>query len=93
MNVFLKMLSRQLRKNDQAVLTMDQAGWHKAKRLVILGQHHGAVPATLLTGAKSDRAVVKLSPQTLPAQSSVRELRPLARRTGRSVADAHAGTS
>jgi len=29
------MLSRKLRKNDQAVLIMDQAGWHKAKRLVI----------------------------------------------------------
>jgi len=35
MSVFLKMLSRKLRKNDQAVLIMDQAGWHKAKRLVI----------------------------------------------------------
>jgi len=35
MSVFLKMLSRKLRKNDQAVLIMDQAGWHKAKRLVV----------------------------------------------------------
>jgi len=35
MSVFLKMLSRKLRKKDQAVLIMDQAGWHKAKRLVI----------------------------------------------------------
>ena len=42
-------------------------------------QHRGAVPATLLTGAKSDATVVTLSPQPLPKQSSVQELRPHAR--------------
>lgn len=34
MNVFLKMLSRKLRKNAHAVLIMDQAGWLRAKHLV-----------------------------------------------------------
>jgi transposase len=35
MNVFLEMLSAELGSNDHAVLIMDQAGWHKAKRLVV----------------------------------------------------------
>lgn len=30
-NVFLKMLSKELRPLEHAVLVMDQAGWHKAK--------------------------------------------------------------
>jgi transposase len=34
MNVFLKMLSRKIRKDEHAVLIMDQAGWHRAKHLV-----------------------------------------------------------
>jgi transposase-like protein len=35
MNVFLKMVSDALGTNDHAVLIMDQAGWHKARRLVV----------------------------------------------------------
>lgn len=35
MNVFLKMLSEELGPRDHAVLIMDQAGWHKAKALVM----------------------------------------------------------
>lgn len=35
MNVFLKMLSDELGPRDHAVLIMDQAGWHKAKKLVV----------------------------------------------------------
>jgi len=34
-NVFIKMLSCPRCKNDQPVLSMDQAGGHKTKRLVI----------------------------------------------------------
>ena len=34
-NVFLKMLSEELGPNDHAVLIMDQAGWHKARKLVV----------------------------------------------------------
>jgi hypothetical protein len=32
-NVFLKMLSKELKPLEHAVLIMDQAGWHKSKRL------------------------------------------------------------
>jgi transposase len=35
MNVFLQMLSAELGRADHAVLIMDQAGWHKAKKLVV----------------------------------------------------------
>ena len=35
MSVFLKMLSDELGPRDHAVLIMDQAGWHKAKKLVV----------------------------------------------------------
>jgi transposase len=35
MNVFLKMMSEELGPHDHAVLIMDQAGWHKAKKLVV----------------------------------------------------------
>lgn len=35
MNVFLKMLSDELGPRDHAALIMDQAGWHKAKKLVV----------------------------------------------------------
>jgi transposase len=35
MNVFLKMLAAELRGNEHAVLIMDQAGWHKARKLVV----------------------------------------------------------
>ena len=35
MNVFLEMLSKELGEHDHAVLIMDQAGWHKAKKLVL----------------------------------------------------------
>ncbi|HBS27939.1 MAG TPA: hypothetical protein DEB06_00460 [Phycisphaerales bacterium] len=35
MSVFLKMLGEELGPRDHAVLIMDQAGWHKAKKLVV----------------------------------------------------------
>lgn len=35
MNVFLKMLSDDLGRDDVGVLIMDQAGWHKSKALVV----------------------------------------------------------
>lgn len=35
MNVFLKMLSDELGERDHAVLILDQAGWHKARALVV----------------------------------------------------------
>lgn len=35
MNVFLKMASDELGERDHAVLIMDQAGWHKAKKLIV----------------------------------------------------------
>lgn len=35
MNVFLRMLSKELGPKDHAVLIMDGAGWHKARRLVV----------------------------------------------------------
>lgn len=35
MNVFLGMLSVELGPMDHAVLIMDQAGWHRAKKLVV----------------------------------------------------------
>jgi transposase len=35
MNVFLKMLSDELESHDHAILIMDQAGWHKAKKPVV----------------------------------------------------------
>lgn len=35
MNVFLGMLGDELGPADHAVLIMDQAGWHKAKKLVV----------------------------------------------------------
>lgn len=35
MNIFLQMLSDHLEPMDHAVLIMDQAGWHKAKALVL----------------------------------------------------------
>jgi transposase len=35
MNVFLSMLSEELKAGEHAVLIMDQAGWHKAKKLVV----------------------------------------------------------
>jgi transposase len=34
-NVFLKMLSDELGPKDHAVLIMDQAGWHKARALIV----------------------------------------------------------
>lgn len=34
-NVFLKMLSDELGPKDHAVLIMDQAGWHKARKLLV----------------------------------------------------------
>ena len=33
--VFLRMLSDELDERDLAVLIMDQAGWHKAKKLIV----------------------------------------------------------
>jgi transposase len=33
MNVFLKMMSKELGPNDHAILIMDQAGWHKSRGL------------------------------------------------------------
>jgi transposase len=35
MSVFLEMLGRELGENDHAILIMDQAGWHKARKLVV----------------------------------------------------------
>lgn len=35
MNVFLRMMSEELGPRDHAVLIMDQAGWHKARKLVV----------------------------------------------------------
>ena len=35
MSVFLGMLSKELGPMDHAVLIMDQAGWHKARKLVV----------------------------------------------------------
>jgi transposase len=35
MNVFLKMLADELGPKDHAVLIMDQAGWHKARKLIV----------------------------------------------------------
>lgn len=35
MNVFLRMCSEELGPKDHAVLIMDQAGWHKARKLVV----------------------------------------------------------
>lgn len=35
MNVFLKMLSEELGERDHAVVIMDQAGWHRAKKLAV----------------------------------------------------------
>ena len=35
MNVFLTMLAAELAPLDHAVLIMDQAGWHKARKLVV----------------------------------------------------------
>lgn len=35
MNVFLKMLAAELGAMDHAVLVMDQAGWHKARKLSV----------------------------------------------------------
>jgi transposase len=35
MNVFLKMLSEDLEEHDHAVLILDQAGWHKAKKRIV----------------------------------------------------------
>lgn len=35
MNVFLKMLGDELGPMDHAVLIMDQAGWHRARKLVV----------------------------------------------------------
>lgn len=37
MNVFLEMLSRELDEGDHAILIMDQAGWHKARKLAVPG--------------------------------------------------------
>jgi transposase-like protein len=34
-NVFLRMLARELRPGEHAVLILDGAGWHKAKRVAI----------------------------------------------------------
>ena len=34
-NVFLRMLSRELKPGEHAVLILDGAGWHKAKRLAV----------------------------------------------------------
>jgi hypothetical protein len=35
MSVFLKMMSEELGPGDHAVVIMDQAGWHKARKLVV----------------------------------------------------------
>ncbi len=35
MNVFLGMLSKELKAGEHAVLILDGAGWHKSKRLVV----------------------------------------------------------
>ena len=35
MSMFLKMLGDELGPSDHAVLIMDQAGWHKAKKLIV----------------------------------------------------------
>lgn len=35
MNAFLRMVSGELGQRDHAVLIMDQAGWHKSRRLVV----------------------------------------------------------
>lgn len=35
MNVFLKMLSAEVKPGEHAVLIMDQAGWHKSKALAV----------------------------------------------------------
>lgn len=35
MNVFLRMLSEELKSDEHAVLIMDQAGWHKSKQLAV----------------------------------------------------------
>jgi transposase len=35
MNVFLEMLSAEIGRREHAVLIMDQAGWHRAKKLVV----------------------------------------------------------
>ena len=35
MNVFLEMLGKELGPDEHAVLIMDQAGWHKARALVV----------------------------------------------------------
>ncbi len=35
MNVFLQMCSDELGPKDHAILIMDQAGWHKARKLVV----------------------------------------------------------
>jgi transposase len=35
MNVFLRMLSKELKADDHAVLILDRAGWHKSKALVV----------------------------------------------------------
>jgi transposase len=35
MNVFLRMLAKELGPRDHAVLILDQAGWHKARKLVV----------------------------------------------------------
>lgn len=35
MSVFLRMLSQELGPNDHAVLIMDQAGWHKSRKLAM----------------------------------------------------------
>jgi transposase len=36
-NVFLRMLSEELAPADHALLIMDQAGWHKARKLAVPG--------------------------------------------------------
>ena len=35
MSVFLEMMSEELGPDDHAVVIMDQAGWHKARKLVV----------------------------------------------------------
>jgi hypothetical protein len=35
MNVFLRMLSKELKAGEHAVLILDGAGWHKSKKLVV----------------------------------------------------------
>jgi transposase len=35
MNQFLKMLAKELKPSEHAVLIMDQAGWHKSKKLQV----------------------------------------------------------